>query len=77
MTQVFDAQGRLTPVTVIKIEGNVVVAERTDAKTVTKLRSSVPLTKRKVLSPSRMPASSRIFANRSVFLLSFVIMTRT
>lgn len=32
MTQVFDAQGRLTPVTVIKIEGNVVVDERTDAK---------------------------------------------
>jgi len=30
MTQVFDAQGRLTPVTVIKIEGNVVVGERTD-----------------------------------------------
>ncbi len=29
MTQVFDAKGRLTPVTVIKIEGNVVVAERT------------------------------------------------
>ncbi|MDY4889587.1 MAG: 50S ribosomal protein L3 [Sphaerochaetaceae bacterium] len=29
MTQVFDANGRLTPVTVIKIEGNVVVAERT------------------------------------------------
>lgn len=29
MTQVFDARGRLTPVTVIKIEGNVVVAERT------------------------------------------------
>ncbi len=32
MTQVFDAQGRLTPVTVIKIEGNVVVGERTDEK---------------------------------------------
>ncbi|MCH3907937.1 MAG: 50S ribosomal protein L3 [Sphaerochaeta sp.] len=32
MTQVFDAQGRLTPVTVIKIEDNVVVAQRTDAK---------------------------------------------
>ena len=32
MTQVFDAQGRLTPVTVIKIEDNVVVAERTDEK---------------------------------------------
>lgn len=30
MTQVFDAQGRLTPVTVIKIEGNVVVSERTE-----------------------------------------------
>ncbi|MCK9547779.1 MAG: 50S ribosomal protein L3 [Sphaerochaeta sp.] len=32
MTQVFDAQGRLTPVTVIKIEGNVVVANRTEEK---------------------------------------------
>ena len=32
MTQVFDAQGRLTPVTVIKIEGNVVVTERTEDK---------------------------------------------
>ena len=32
MTQVFDAQGRLTPVTVIKIEGNVVVADRTEDK---------------------------------------------
>lgn len=32
MTQVFDAQGRLTPVTVIKIEGNVVVADRTEEK---------------------------------------------
>lgn len=32
MTQVFDVQGRLTPVTVIKIEGNVVVAERTEEK---------------------------------------------
>ena len=32
MTQVFDAQGRLTPVTVIKIEDNVVVGERTDEK---------------------------------------------
>ncbi len=30
MTQVFDAAGRLTPVTVIKVEGNVVVAERTE-----------------------------------------------
>lgn len=29
MTQVFDEKGRLTPVTVIKVEGNVVVAERT------------------------------------------------
>ena len=32
MTQVFDENGRLTPVTVIKIEGNVVVAERTEDK---------------------------------------------
>ncbi|AEC02914.1 50S ribosomal protein L3 [Parasphaerochaeta coccoides] len=32
MTQVFDAEGRLTPVTVIKIEGNVVVADRTEEK---------------------------------------------
>lgn len=32
MTQVFDANGRLVPVTVIKIEGNVVVAERTEEK---------------------------------------------
>lgn len=30
MTQVFDAKGRLTPVTVIKFEDNVVVAERTE-----------------------------------------------
>ena len=29
MTQVFDDKGRLTPVTVIKVEGNVVVAQRT------------------------------------------------
>lgn len=77
MTQVFDAQGRLTPVTVIKIEGNVVVAERTDAKNGYKAAVLGSIDKRKVLSPSRMPASSRIFANRSVFLLSFVIMTRT
>lgn len=32
MTQVFDEKGRLTPVTVIKVEGNVVVAERTEEK---------------------------------------------
>lgn len=32
MTQVFDSDGRLTPVTVIKIEGNVVVADRTEEK---------------------------------------------
>ena len=32
MTQVFDDRGVLTPVTVIKIEGNVVVAERTVEK---------------------------------------------
>ena len=32
MTQVFDADGRLTPVTVIKIEDNVVVANRTEEK---------------------------------------------
>lgn len=32
MTQVFDEKGKLTPVTVIKIEGNVVVAERTEEK---------------------------------------------
>lgn len=32
MTQVFDAQGRLTPVTVIKFEGNVVVGQRTQEK---------------------------------------------
>ncbi len=32
MTQVFDAQGKLTPVTVIKIEGNVVVKDRTVEK---------------------------------------------
>jgi large subunit ribosomal protein L3 len=32
MTQVFDAKGRLTPVTVIKIEGNVVVENRTVEK---------------------------------------------
>lgn len=30
MTQVFDAEGRLTPVTVIKIEGNIVVAGKTE-----------------------------------------------
>ena len=29
MTQVFDADGRLTPVTVIKFEGNVVIGQRT------------------------------------------------
>ena len=32
MTQVFDANGILTPVTVIKIEGNVVVANRSEEK---------------------------------------------
>lgn len=32
MTQVFDAKGILTPVTVIKIEGNVVVSKRTKEK---------------------------------------------
>jgi len=32
MTQVFDAEGILTPVTVIKIEGNVVVANRSEEK---------------------------------------------
>ena len=32
MTQVFDANGRLTPVTVIKIEDNVVIANRTEEK---------------------------------------------
>ena len=32
MTQVFDNDGHLIPVTAIKIEGNVVVAERTEAK---------------------------------------------
>ncbi|MCR4676630.1 MAG: 50S ribosomal protein L3 [Sphaerochaetaceae bacterium] len=32
MTQVFDEKGRLTPVTVIKVEGNVVVAQRTEEK---------------------------------------------
>ena len=32
MTQVFDAKGVLTPVTVIKIEDNVVVANRTEEK---------------------------------------------
>ncbi len=32
MTQVFDEQGRLTPVTVIKIEDNVVIANRTEEK---------------------------------------------
>ena len=32
MTQVFDNDGHLIPVTAIKIEGNVVVAERTEEK---------------------------------------------
>ena len=32
MTQVFDEKGQLTPVTVIKVEGNAVVAERTVEK---------------------------------------------
>lgn len=32
MTQVFDDTGRLIPVTVVKIEGNVVVAERSEEK---------------------------------------------
>lgn len=32
MTQVFDPEGHLIPVTAIKIEGNVVVAERTEDK---------------------------------------------
>ena len=32
MTQVFDENGRLTPVTVIKIEDNVVIANRTEDK---------------------------------------------
>lgn len=32
MTQVFDEKGRLTPVTVIKIEDNVVIANRTEDK---------------------------------------------
>lgn len=30
MTQVFDAEGKLTPVTVIKFEGNVVIDQRTE-----------------------------------------------
>ena len=34
MTQVFDAQGKLIPVTVIKVEDNVVIANRTDDKNV-------------------------------------------
>ena len=32
MTQVFDAQGKLIPVTLIKVEDNVVIANRTDDK---------------------------------------------
>lgn len=32
MTQVFDASGKLIPVTVIEVEGNVVVADRTEEK---------------------------------------------
>jgi large subunit ribosomal protein L3 len=32
MTQVFDDSGKLTPVTVIKVEPNVVIAERSEAK---------------------------------------------
>lgn len=32
MTQVFDANGKLIPVTVIKVEDNVVIANRTDEK---------------------------------------------
>jgi len=32
MTQVFDAEGRLTPVTVIKFEDNVVIEQRTEEK---------------------------------------------
>lgn len=32
MTQVFDANGRLTPVTVIKFEGNIVIDQRTQEK---------------------------------------------
>lgn len=32
MTQVFDAKGKLIPVTVIKVEDNVVIANRTDDK---------------------------------------------
>ena len=32
MTQIFDAQGKLIPVTVIKVEDNVVIANRTDDK---------------------------------------------
>lgn len=32
MTQVFDQEGHLIPVTAIKVEGNVVVAERTEEK---------------------------------------------
>ena len=32
MTQVFDEKGRLTPVTVIKVEGNVVVGQKTEEK---------------------------------------------
>ena len=32
MTQVFDESGKLTPVTVIKVEPNVVIAERNEEK---------------------------------------------
>ena len=69
MTQVFDANGRLTPVTVIKIEDNVVIANRTEEKNgyltgprrrmATRQLLSVQVSRRRATSRSLLLASSR------------------
>ena len=53
MTQVFDEQGKLVPVTVIKIEDNVVVAERTKERNgyEAKVLGSIETKKNRVTKP--------------------------
>ena len=53
MTQVFDAKGRLIPVTVIKIEDNVVIANRTEEKNGYKaaVLGTIPMKKSQITKP--------------------------
>ena len=76
MTQAFDATGRLVPVTVIKIEDNVVVGHRTVEKNGYNSCVIGSFDKKRVKQPSRTQVSLKIYVHPRRLWSKYVILKK-